>query len=133
MVGKELKLKIAPSLKLSGSQLARLSEEFRIPILVFENLQRRLLTETSLDSAHLAAEIRATVVDYKYLDQRWRLYRPSSAGGAQNQRARVGGLAGRRSRQSVEPVSSFAAAASWPQSSRSLKPRVRLVPDLLMK
>ena len=75
-VGGKVKIDVSQSEQLSDQQKEALADRFEVPIGVVSKLLVRFSKQSPVDAAQVAQELRITVIDYKYLQERWRQYLP---------------------------------------------------------
>ena len=75
-VGGKVKIDVSQSEQLSDQQKEALADRFEVPVGVVSKLLVRFSKQSPVDAAQVAQELRITVIDYKYLQERWRQYLP---------------------------------------------------------
>jgi hypothetical protein len=66
--------------QLTKQEKETLAGQFDVPVGVIDCLLRSCTNQTSADAAGLADKLRVTVIDYKYLLERWTRYHPPTGG-----------------------------------------------------
>jgi hypothetical protein len=75
-VGGKLKIELNRPEQLSMQARLTLTNEFQVPLAVVDRLWERIFKNTSPNAEQVTNALRMTVLDYKYLQQRWTRYRP---------------------------------------------------------
>ena len=81
-VGDNVKIDVSRPDQLPDQQKEALADQFEVPVGVINKLFVRFSNPPPTDAAHAAQELRTTVIDYKYLQERLNKYHPPSGGEA---------------------------------------------------
>jgi hypothetical protein len=77
VVGAKLKIDVRRLDQVTRLQKETLAGQFEAPVGVIDKLWASFSNSVPSDAAQMAAKLRTTVIDYKYLLERWSQYRPS--------------------------------------------------------
>jgi len=75
-VGGKIKIDASHLQQMPSKEKEELARVFELPVVVIDSLVARSARKIPLDAETFAKDLRATVVDYKYLLKRWEEYHP---------------------------------------------------------
>ena len=75
-IGGKLKMDVRRLDQVTPQQKETLAGQFEVPVGVVDKLWTSFSNNVPSDAAQMAGKLRATVIDYKYLLERWSRYRP---------------------------------------------------------